>query len=533
MIKQLLVLTEEEKMRLFAAKKENASSGVWVAIAKARDFEVTSLEETETKGHYLVSYNSKEVVQEEPKGTKDLEFIHEKGVDIAVQEVDSSLSPIKLKSLVSENFKKLNITIEAEGRGFMLRGDNAVGKSSVLDAIWTTLQGMKGNDTPEPIQQGKESAQNTVELIIQQELEINGDILKEGTIIKATRTFTQGGSTLNVKIDGKTAKSPATLLTWIIGESTITDPSDLWSMKNIDLKKYLTRLSGIEHKLDDVEGRKKVVYDKKFAVEQEILRFEKDLAEFSEIDAHMEPVDLTQIQKDIQHRMDLAEELRLKQEALSKVSINYAIKRQNIESTMEEIATAKRKLQSLEESLAGQQEAYNDKSAHEEALAAAEHSFKAYNECEDKEDQLKTLESDQKKYFQAQEKKKLIERVNVQKDIQSNVMLEVGAIERERKQLFASAKMPIEFLTITEDGVQYKGVPLAKDQISEAEGLELCMDILIAEKPNLRLISCKYGHALSTKTLERVLRKAKYQDYQIIIERVADNQTLEVEFLEK
>lgn len=569
MIKQY-TLTQEERQNLLFSKKDSEESfnKEWQKIADERGFDVKTVEFVDPRaGLIKVDFFEKaeevvEIKAEEPKPeevedelsipsfpTESAKKEEEPAPTEPKEELPENPS-IRLKSLVSDNFKKLNIDIQADGRGFEIRGDNGVGKSSVIDAIFTTIQGMTGTDVQAPIQRGKEEALNTVELQLDNDITFDGSVIPKGTIITAARKFTAGGGNrLSVKIDGKTFKSPSEFMKFIVEQSSIADPTTLWSMKPVQLKKYLTQVSGIEEELAAIEITKKEIYDKKYAIERNIEAFKNELElEYADISDDIQEPKFEEIQKNINDRKLIIDETELIKQDLRNNKQSYSSLHTTKEANEKVITTAKEKIEGLELQIAELKSTITNKEDYgKEIQEQIVKNLKEEEEIEkkiavkeselqvmpDRSNELKTLQDQQCKFLALENKKKLASKINTEMDKQEAIMLEVAEVEDQRKRLFTNAKMPIPGLLITDEGVDYKGVPLTKDQISEAEGLELCMDILIAQKPMIRIIACKYGHAFSDKTLHRVLSKAKYANYQVIIERVSESDKLEIEFLEE
>lgn len=545
-------LTESEAQKLFFAKK---ADNLEIAMS---EFFTSLCEKHKVK---------RETLESNPDGTYSAELI-EAPKEVVQQPVtpseafpaedsqDDGKSTIALKKLISENFKKLNITIEADGRSFKLKGKNTSGKSSVIDGIFTTLMGAGNFKIDKPIQLGKEHAIqegdeksfNSVDLIVKKPFDYDGQTIEEGVIINCVRKFSEHGQTLTVKVDGKTIKSPASLLKFILGETVIADPTELWLMQPAKLKEYITSVAGISEQLALIEAEKQREYDEKFAIEQEIVRIEKDLVEYLELPERMDPVTTESIELAIKDRNDKAEAIRKEKDVLRNLvteadAIEQAINDRNaknewrlekVKQLQEEIAKLNQEIVENNDIIAQSREQYNI--AYKAATDKKDEIVKAeetWNEIPDQSQELEKMKTDQKKILLIEQRNEFRLKLQAQKGLQQENLQRVEEVLLKRNQLFTSAKMPIPGLSIDDSGIQYKGVPLKRDQISEAEGIELCMDILIAQKPLLRLIACKNGHAFDTDTLLRVLGKAKYQDYQMIIERVADNETVEVEFLEE
>src|SRR5271157_3678819 len=103
----------------------------------------------------------------------------------AISMVKPEPGPLYLDSIEVENFKRITwVRIDALGNVIQINGENGVGKSSLLDAVFTALKG-KAVSPPRPIQDGAERAHIRIEL---------GDGQKPEFIV--TRTFRRALETI-------------------------------------------------------------------------------------------------------------------------------------------------------------------------------------------------------------------------------------------------------------------------------------------------------------------------------------------------
>ena len=112
---------------------------------------------------------------------------------------------MKIIELQAENVKRLKaVEIRPDGTVQVIGGNNAQGKSSVLDAIWLALGGGKASkDTPVPIREGQDHASVRLDL---------GDLV-------VTRTWTKKGTNLKVEsADGAAYRSPQSMLDALVGQ---------------------------------------------------------------------------------------------------------------------------------------------------------------------------------------------------------------------------------------------------------------------------------------------------------------------------
>src|SRR3990167_90897 len=137
---------------------------------------------------------------------------------------------MKIIRLSAENFKRLRaVEITPDGSVVVIRGRNAQGKTSVMDAIAAALGG-KDLCREKPIRDGEERAEITVDL-------------GEYTI---TRVFTAKDSYLTVKnADGAKIANPQARLDGLIGKISF-DPLEFTRTKPGDQVKLLAEITGVD-----------------------------------------------------------------------------------------------------------------------------------------------------------------------------------------------------------------------------------------------------------------------------------------------
>lgn len=165
---------------------------------------------------------------------------------------------MKILSLQAENVKRLSaVEIAPDGKSIIIAGQNAQGKSSVLDSI---LYALAGKDAmPErPIRDGESHAAIKIDL---------GEY-------QISRTITaNGGGVLKITKPGEkgSLSSPQAILDGLIGTLTF-DPLEFSRLKSRDQSRHLQEIVGID--LAKLDAERKVIYDKRHALGQraEILK---------------------------------------------------------------------------------------------------------------------------------------------------------------------------------------------------------------------------------------------------------------------
>lgn len=151
----------------------------------------------------------------------------------------TSTEPLHLHRLEISNFMRVSAcTIDADGRHVVISGQNGSGKTSTLNAIWSTLKGASTRDTPEPVHQGKEKAQVRLDL---------GEYI-------VTRHWSGKSSRLVVTAaDGSKIAKPQELLDGLLGKFSL-DPVAFLDRRPQDQVDDVLSLAGVEPPVEKVLG---------------------------------------------------------------------------------------------------------------------------------------------------------------------------------------------------------------------------------------------------------------------------------------
>lgn len=380
---------------------------------------------------------------------------------------------MKILQLKSENFKKLKaveLTLDANQNVVLITGKNGQGKTSILDSIWAALGG--GKALPQmPIREGEEKAEVVVDL---------GQY-------KITRSFTEKASYIKVEnADGAKYSNPQELLNAIIGQLSF-DPLEF---ARLDAKKQvaaLVQVVGLD--FSELDAKKKKLTEERVYVGREMksapaptteehdeaIKFyelePKSIKELS--DRYSTAVTRTGVAGSLKNRNNEIDSLIAKLQKEREENTTHILE---IEKNLEDPAALKAELDQAEE--------YNAKITWAKNVMGREQVYTA------KENQYSALSN------------------------------QIEDIEFEKQDLLAKAKMPIEGLSWTEEGVLYKGIPF--EQLSGAEQLKVSMAIAMTANPKLRVILIRDGSLLDQANMQVIYGLAKDLDFQVWIEKVDD-----------
>ena len=97
-------------------------------------------------------------------------------------------------------------------------------------------------------------------------------------------------------------------------------------------------------------------------------------------------------------------------------------------------------------------------------------------------------------------------------------------IKELKKNAIKNAKISIDGLSIQDDSLYYRDVPLA--QASTAEQLKACTQLSIVDKPDISVILMPQASLLDEDNMELVSKMAEELDFQIWMEIVGDGDPL-------
>lgn len=408
----------------------------------------------------------------------------------------------KITRLQADNFKKLTVIDIRPGAGMVpIRGRNAQGKSSTLDAIMAALGG-KSVMPSRPVRRGEDEGSIRVEL-------------DDGVVI--LRRFTQDGKGDSIEVtnaEGFRAPSPQKMLDGLYA-SVAFDPL---AFTRLEAPKQLLRVRSLvklDVDVDKLEAANVSDYDKRRDLNRDLKTAESTLLQMPKHDdAPAEPVD----------------EMALERAILTASDTNSQIERRRVsrEQFADAIVKNETDLQGIEDHIV----------TLEESLVAAK----------TRRDEFKTTIAEQKeKLTNAEPLPELVDVTEVQaslraaratnEQIAANARhhaqaLRVDALKTQvadlstametRKTTIASAieraNMPVPGLGFGDGEVLFNGLPL--DQASSAEQLRVSTAIGMATSPKLRVMLVRDGSLLDDEGEKILADLAEENDFQLWVEAV-------------
>lgn len=386
---------------------------------------------------------------------------------------------MKIVKLIAENIKILKaIEITPDGATVCVGGDNAQGKSSVLDAIEYALGG-EASIPEKTIRDGQEKAKIVVDL---------GDL-------EVTRTFTTKGTRLVVKNkDGSTFSSPQAVLNKLFTTLTF-DPMQFLHTKPQDRVGILKRLMNIDFTSQDAEYKK--LFEERTAVNRE----GKDLrAKIDGLTRHNVPaseVSVSELTSQYSSGMAINTELENKTRRLGSLETELA-------SLLQKVSETKTKIEELKTAIAETRPV----------------------DITSLWQQISTAEETNKKIRENKQYDYLSQKLTAMRTKSQELTDRLEQITSDKESVLKNAEFPVSGLGFTENGVTFNGVDF--EECSTAEQLKVSVGIGLAMNPNLRILLVREGSLLDKKSLGLIAEMAEKHDAQIWIERVSKSEECQV-----
>jgi DNA repair exonuclease SbcCD ATPase subunit len=435
---------------------------------------------------------------------------------------------IKVLSLVVENFKNIEKTeVDFAGRSATIIGKNGAGKSSLIQAICSPID---SNYIPaKPVKKGEE--RGSIELTIGGSLHGEEETYTLGlhfsekhkkgriTVTNGEGEKVNGGKQFISDIVGNIGFDIQEFIKLgVTSSGSISKPG---TQEQIEILKKLMPKDVLKQ-MHDLDKEFKDVYEARADVNRDILHAKSKLEghEFSQedLERYNEVVDtegivskMTNIEKELEKYNkvfstvdSLLDSIPLKQERL-------ALLEEKVEALHAEITADIDKLDKGEVWLANKTKP---------SIEAMNIELSNANMHNNKVKEVKSLQDSQIAIRLLQESSE----ANTER---------LDKIKREKKQIFTSSPLPVKGLTFDEEGIYFKGLPFVEGQHPSSTIISIGAKIGMALNPNLRMLVIKDGSLLDKKTLKWLVTQCEKENYQLFVEMVADNEEVEIEFIER
>lgn len=437
-----------------------------------------------------------------------------------------------IKKLQLRNFQAIkDFDADFTGDVYLVKGENEVGKSTILKSIVCLLTG----ERDAVLRNGEKNG--FAKMII-------GGDGKEYTIeLRFTENDPRGTISIKAK-DGMRSTNVSMLRTVLNYRNFDAEEFARWSETAEGRRKQIQVVMGLmppeianriktidAEVLQTKESRKTVNANVKYK-ETELESIKAQLSD-GDTETYTEPIDLTVLMQE----SNKAAEQRAKAE-------NVKMQMASLES---ELANIPKERESLAADLERAKKAYEDAKAFYnrsiERVAAEETEIKAKigkaeqwlseYDAQPKEDAAEKLAAAQNhnakcqivKMFHAKQNEVDAERAKADK-----LNADLDACAKERAELVSAAKFPIDGLSFGEDGLTLNDVPFVVGKVSDSQIMEVAAKLVIASNPTVNIFRIGRGESLGAKRLQSIVNLAKENGFQGFIEQVERGQeTISIE----
>jgi hypothetical protein len=395
----------------------------------------------------------------------------------------------RLHHLFVENFKRIElIDITLDGPNLLqITGRNRQGKTSAIDAIMAALGGARCSPAY-PVRTGTDGAVARVQL---------DDMVVE------RKWNEQGKTTLTVtSLDGARYQSPQNLLDRFLGDLTF-DPIKFRYMPVREQAKTLRQLAGLD--FTELDGKRVKLAEDRAVKKKELAKLK------AAHDAIVSYGDAPKAKIDISALMTQSKEINARVTAWNDSDKEYKRVCQDQVDLLSEIEVLENSLKVKREKLIG---INNRLTTLEDSLCEAKPDTKEI-------DQLLNQAQGLNDKWDANLKKKAAHQAWFDAEDEGlDIDAAITKLDQSKRQQLETAKYPVPGLTVDDDTVMYRGLPL--DQASQSEGLIVTLAISAALNPKLKLLLVKDTPMLDEESIRTIAAFAEENDCQVIMERAAD-----------
>lgn len=378
-----------------------------------------------------------------------------------------------------------------DGKPIVLTGDNANGKSSVLESIILALSN-KGLD--DPIRHGRPSASVS--------LTLGGD--KAEYLLE--RRITKKGDYLTLTdAAGVPVQKAQTFLNGIIGNYAF-DPLEFTKLKAKDQVEALKAAAGLD--FSEVDAERAAAYSERTIVSRE----GKEVA--AQLAAVPEPAEGTPEEE--VSAVTLIESLR----TLEKASDHLVVAKRQVKEAKEKEESALREIDRLKELLKAA-DAHHSTCADmidemQNILAAAEKAAPTEEQLLSAREEVAAIDTTNRRIRSARQHRELSERVKDLRLKHAALSRTIEVVDERKAEAIKNASLPLDGLELTDDGVMFNGTFFS--QLSTAEQIRISTLVAMSQNPGLKIIIIREGALMNTANLAMISKLAADRGFQLWIE---------------
>lgn len=456
-----------------------------------------------------------------------------------------------IKKLELLNFQVIEkFEAEFNGNVYFITGENELGKSTLLKAIGALLTG----ERDDVLRNG--ASKGFAKMIV-------GDDGEEFDVsLSFTEANPRGTLTIKQKTTGMQTNN-VSMLSRIFGYQDFDAVEfSRWSetaegrRKQISVVKSLLPES-VRTRIEEIDQRTAEIKAERTGINRDVRTFASLLESIEkrlqpgDVEKYAEPLDIAELMKKQQENAALIERaksvratLAQRVEQIAAIPARIEAEKKKANETLKVYADAVEAAKAAyEKALADQKEAdkkvlevYNENVASIEAERADLETRK--KNCEDflakyeannpeKSDipaQLAQAETHNKRYnlvCQFKEKKAQYEGAKAGAE---KMDADIARLAEERAGLISSAKLPIDGLSFSDEGLTLNGIPFVPGKVSDSQTMEIAAKLIIACNPKVKVFRIARGESLGKKRMDAIIDIARRNGYQGFIEQVERGQ---------
>ena len=437
-----------------------------------------------------------------------------------------------IKRLELRNFQAIkDFSADFTGDVYLVKGENEVGKSTILKSIVCLLTG----ERDAVLRNGEKNGFA--------KMVIGGDGKEYTVELRFTENDPRGTISIRAK-DGMRSTNVSMLRTILNYRNFDAEEFARWSETAEGRRKQIQVVMGlvppeIANRIKVIDAEVLLAKESRKAVNANIKYKETELqsikAQLSDGDTetYTEPIDLTVLMQESNKAAEQrakAENVKMQMTSLESELANIPKERERLAADLERAKKAYEDAKAFYnrsiENVAAQETEIKDK------IGKAEQWLSEYD-AQPKEDAAEKLAAAQNhnakcnivKMFHAKQTEVDAERTKADK-----LNADLEAYAKERAELVAAAKFPIDGLSFGEDGLTLNDVPFVVGKVSDSQIMEVAAKLVIASNPTVNIFRIGRGESLGAKRLQSIVNLAKENGFQGFIEQVERGQeTISVE----
>lgn len=427
---------------------------------------------------------------------------------------------MKITTVSVTNFKRVHdvrITPDADRALVLIGGKNGHGKSSTLDALTAAFGGKKAQPS-DPVRHGADEAEIVVEL--------------DGGLTIRRVISPDGESRLEVRDELGARKAPQQVLDSLVA-GRFLDPLAFLALPPKEQRAVLMKLIPKADRIAELDGKRERAFTKRTEVGRDLTKAKGALASLPEVKAEA-PIDVAALHLEAKtHEAERRERERL-EGVRAQCEREAVAARATLASTLAE----KKKIDAEIERLKGLSIQLGVKAAEwtEDIAKCEQTEADATKKCDEVTDRWDALqpriaevdaelaradEHNRKVYAARAHMERRDETAKAVSDLSKeyeSITKVIETIDARKAEILRDAKLPVEGLSVDDNGVTLNGVPFV--QASAAERLRVAMGLAMSAAPDLGDVWVRDGALLDDESMELLASQAAAAGKRCWIERV-------------